>query len=174
MKIISKMALASLLSINLFALEMNQTPKSVTIDGENGGLVKGGAWDSSTLNGKVNVVFYADPDEKDLNQEFTEKLKSMKFPLDRYQPTAIINMAATWLPNFAIEKMLESKQKKYPRTIYVKDKASVLVNEWRLKDHDYNVVVLNRAGKVIYNKSGKLDAQAQNELIELLKKEVYK
>ena len=50
-----------------------------------------------------------------------------KFPTDKFHLYGMINMAATWLPNFAINSALEEKQKKYPRTIYVRDYKKVLV-----------------------------------------------
>jgi len=52
--------------------------------------------------GKVYVLFYVDPDEKDTNNEASDALDREKFPSEKFQTVGIINMAATWLPNFAI------------------------------------------------------------------------
>ena len=76
---------------------------------------------SVELQGKVDVVFYVDPDEKDTNNEASDALDREKFPSDKFQSVGIINMAATWLPNFAISSALKDKQKRYPETIYVRD-----------------------------------------------------
>ena len=70
-----------------------------------------------------------DPDESDLNNHVSEALKAEKFPLEKYGSIAIINMAATWLPNFALNMKLKSKQENYKNTVYVKDLQKILVQE---------------------------------------------
>ena len=122
-----------LLATPIFAgLQSGQTLPSIEISGESGGLVAGGAWKSQTLVNKVHVLFYVDPDEKESNLKLEEALSDAKFPRENYQSVAIINMAATWLPNFAIASSLESKQKKYPNTIYVKDLTEAILSTLKL------------------------------------------
>ena len=60
---------------------------------------------------------------------------------------AVINMAATWMPNFAIQMKLESKQKDYPTTTYVKDMEKILVEQWGLADDSNDVLIFDREGK---------------------------
>ena len=43
------------------------------------------------------------------------------------QSVAVINLAATWKPNSIIGLILSSKQKEFPKTIYVEDENSKLV-----------------------------------------------
>jgi len=81
---------------------------------------------------------------------------------------AIINMAATWLPNFAIASSLESKQKKYPNTIYVKDLKKVLVSGWGMGDDSYNVLILSKQGKILFYKKGTLNQDEINLAIKLI------
>jgi predicted transcriptional regulator len=73
------------------------------------------------VTGKGLCVFYVDPDEKDTNNEASDALDREKFPSEKFQTVGIINMAATWLPNFAISSALKDKQKRYPKTTYVRD-----------------------------------------------------
>ena len=87
--------------------------------------------------GKVSVIFYVDPDEKDLNNEAGDDLKTEKFPLDKFQSIGIINMKATWLPNYAISSALKKKQKQYPTTAYVRDYEKTLIEKCRITS--YNV-----------------------------------
>jgi hypothetical protein len=106
---------------------MGQVPQQEELRDKRGERVQGGPWSSEELKGKVHVLFYVDPDKKDLNNEASEALNAEKFSFKRFQSVAVINMAATWLPNFAISSALKEKQKRYPKTIYVRDYQKVLV-----------------------------------------------
>jgi len=150
------------------ALEVGSVPLHVTLDGENGGLVDGSAWDSSMIEGKVRVLFYVDPDEKETNAPLTEALKAKNFDRSLYGSVAIINMAATWLPNFAIASSLKEKQEKFPDTVYVKDLNKVLVKEWNLADDSSDILVFNKNGELIYLYEGKLDQDQIDKVISLI------
>ena len=158
--------LVCLLSQNAWAgLEIGQVPKTVELKDEFGGHLDGTPWSSNELKGKVHVLFYVDPDEKNLNNEASEALKKEKFPRENYQSYAIINMAATWLPNFAISSSLEEKQKLYPDTIYLRDYKKVIVKEWEVSDNNSNVIAFDKQGKLIFRKDGKLDSESIIKLI---------
>ena len=79
------------------AIELGQVPPKVELQENLGGRLDGTAWRSDELKGKVHVLFYVDPDEKDTNNEASEALDREKFPAEKFQSLAIINMAATWL-----------------------------------------------------------------------------
>jgi len=159
----------ALLMSSLWAVSVGEVPKSVTIDGDDGGLVAGGAWNSSMLSEKVHVLFYVDPDEKDTNEAFSAALKAAAFDRSKYASVAIVNLAATWKPNIVIEALLKSKQKKFPHAIYVKDKNKVLVKEWDLKDDSSDILVFDKSGKVLYTKAGKLDTAEIAKVLSLIK-----
>ena len=165
------LALALLAAINLYAININEKPKEVTIGGDDGGLVKDGkAWDSKMLKEKVYVLFYVDPDEKDVNEEFSQALKAKEYrSKGDFGSIAIVNMAATWKPNFAINVILKGKQKEFPKTIYVKDKNKVLVKEWGLGDDASNILIFSKDGTLLFYKSGKMsekDTQKAFDIIE--------
>ncbi|MEJ5359500.1 MAG: YtfJ family protein [Desulfobacterales bacterium] len=128
----------------------------------------GTPWRSDELRGKVHVLFYVDPDEKDTNHEASEALDREKFPAEKFQSVAVINMAATWMPNFAISLSLEEKQKRYPRTIYVRDDQRVLVGAWKIADDSSNVLAFDKEGKLIFRKDGKLTAEDIQRLIQAI------
>ena len=92
-----------------------------------------------------------------MNNEASEALKAKAFDKQKFGSYALINMDATWLPNFALEMKLVSKQKDYPDTIYVKDLDKILVKEWKLADDSSNVVIFDRQGKVVFSVDGKLN-----------------
>ena len=166
-----KMILAlTMLTLNLSALTLGAVPKQLTISGENGGLVKDeSAWDSSSLHGKVKVLFYVDPDEKDRNNDLSAALKAENFDRSKFGSIAIINLAATWKPNFIIESILQSKQEEFPHTLYVKDKTSVLVKEWHLSDDNSDILLFATNGKLLFQKDGKLDPQEIEKVIQIIK-----
>jgi len=116
-----------LLAGSAMAVEMGKVPSSVSLSGENGGKVDGSVWSSKMLKGKVHIVFYVDPDKREENEALTKALKKRHFDRSKYASVAIINLAATWLPNAILESKLKTKQKEFPDTIYVKDKKKVLV-----------------------------------------------
>ncbi len=156
----------------IYALNTNETPPQVKIDGKNGGLVSGGAWDSSSLEGKVHVLFYVDPDEKDKNEALGDALAAANLDHSKYSTIAIVNLAATWKPNVIIEALLKSKQKKFPNAIYVKDKKKVLVKKWGLKDDESDILVFDKDAKLIFKKEGKLSHKEIEEVIKLIKSKI--
>ena len=169
MKIRTMLAL-TMLTLNLHALTLGAVPKQLTISGENGGLVKDeSAWDSSTLHGKVKILFYVDPDEKDLNNDLSAALKAEHFDKSKFGSIAIINLAATWKPNFIIESILKSKQEEFPHTLYIKDKTSVLVKEWHLSDDNSDILLFAPDGRLLFQKDGKLSVQEIQKVLQLIK-----
>jgi len=151
------------------AIELGQVPPKVELLENLGGRLDGTAWRSDELKGKVHVLFYVDPDEKDTNNDASEALDREKFPAEKFQSVAIINMAATWMPNFAISMSIEDKQKRYPRTIYVRDYKKVLVDAWKMADDSSNILAFDQQGKLIFRKDGKLSPDDIQKLIKAIK-----
>jgi len=150
------------------AIELGKVPSKVTISGENGGRIDGSAWSSSMLKGKVYTLFYVDPDKKDVNNAFADALKAKKFDRKKVNSVAIVNLAATWMPNALIESMLKEKQKQFPDTLYVKDKKKVLVKKWKLADDNSDILIFDKKGKLIYKKFGKMSAKDIKKAISII------
>lgn len=168
---IMKLFLPLLITLNLSAITVGEIPKTVEISGEHGGLVEDGSlWSSTTIKDKVFVMFYVDPDEKDVNEHYSQALKKAKDEkkID-FQSIAVINLAATWKPNFIIEKLLKSKQEEFPNTIYVKDKRNVLVKEWGVADNASNILIFSKTGKLLFYKSGKMEDADIQKSFEIIK-----
>jgi predicted transcriptional regulator len=141
---------------------------TVRLSGGNGGLVSGKAWESASMQGKPRVVFYVDPDEKDLNEHVGEAIQAAKLDKKSYGSVAIINMGATWMPNFAIARSLKAKQKKYPRTVYVKDLNKIMIRRWGVSDDGYDVIVLDAQGTIRFYGSGKLSPKDTRRVVDTL------
>lgn len=155
---------------HLLAIELGKVPGTVTLEGKKGSKLDGSAWHSSMLKGKVHILFYVDPDKRDMNNALADALKAKKFNRKLYAPVAIVNLAATWLPNVILEAKLKEKQKKFPDTLYVKDKKKVLVEKWKLADDSSDILIFDKKGKLIYKKFGKVSDDEIPQVIALIQK----
>jgi len=164
-----RLLLPLLLTLPLFALQTGKPLPALSLDGDEGGIVGGGAFDSDTLKGKVRVIFYVDPDEKDRNNAFSDALKAAGFDRNRFGSVAVINLDATWLPNFAIEHALKEKQKKFPDTLYVKDTHKKGVKTWQIADDASDVIVVDKDGTVLYVREGEVPAEDFDRVITIIR-----
>jgi YtfJ family uncharacterized protein len=151
------------------AIELGEVPPNVVLKEKLGGRLDGKPWSSEELQGKVHVLFYVDPDEKDTNNPASEAIDKEKFPTDKFHSYGIINMAATWMPNFLISKALKEKQEKYPKTTYLRDYKKVLVNTWKIADDSSDVLAFDKKGKLIFKKEGKLNEAEIQRLIKAIR-----
>ena len=78
-------------------------------------------------------------------------------------------MAATWMPNFAINIALKKKQEKYPDTVYVKDMDKTIVKKWNLADDNNDVVLFDVDGTVLFSVDGQLNSSQIEQLISLIR-----
>jgi len=155
-----------------FAIEVGKTLPHVTLEGKNGGLSNNRVWDSKQLKGKVHLIIYMDPDERKTVMPFLNKLNSLNISSKSYSTVAIVNLAATWMPNALLEGMLSKKQKELKNTIFVFDKTKYLLKKWHLKDNTSNILVIDKKMKLLYKKSGKLSSKEQEEVFNLIKKSI--
>jgi len=151
------------------AIELGEIPPPVALKEKLGGRLDGKPWSSDELQGKVHVLFYVDPDEKDTNNHVSDSLDKEKFPDDKCHYFGVINMAATWMPNFAISMALKEKQERYPKTTYLRDYQKVLVRTWKIADDSSDVLAFDKRGKLIFKKEGKLNAGEVQRLIKAVK-----
>ena len=150
-------------------IPVGEKPKTVILEGEIGGRLDGTKWSSEEIQGVIYMLFYVDPDEKEINDHMSKRLKEEKFPRDKVKSIAIINMDATWAPNFAIQSSLEEKQEEFPHTLYLKDYEKHLVKEWNLGDDTYDVHVFDPSGTVVFSKEGKLTEAELNLMIQTIR-----
>ena len=168
MRTLSVLILFLLSSLPLFAaLPIGEVPPTIVLKDDLGGRLDGTQWSSEELvSGKIIVLFYVDPDESDLNNHVSDALKAENFPLDKYGSVGVANMAATWLPNLAINIKLKSKQEKHKSTVYVKDLEKILVKKWGLNDDDSDVMLFGKDGKVLYSVDGKFTDTQVKEIVK--------
>ena len=153
----------------LAELPIGEIPPKVVLKGDLGGRIDGTQWSSEELvSEKVIVLFYVDPDESELNNHVSDALKAENYPKEIYGSIGMANMAATWLPNFAINMKLKSKQEKHKETVYVKDLDKTLVKKWGLSDDNSDVVVFGKDGIVLYSVDGKFTDVQVKEVVKVI------
>ena len=153
----------------LAELPIGEIPPKVVLKDDLGGRLDGTQWSSEELvSGKVIVLFYVDPDESELNNHVSDALKAENYHKEKYGSIGMANMAATWLPNFAINMKLKSKQEQYKSTVYVKDLEKTLVKKWGLSDDNSDVVVFGKDGSVLYSVDGKFTDAQVKEIVKVV------
>ena len=164
------LCLFSLLASQAWAqLVLNQEPPLVELHGELGGRLDGSAWSSREISGVVSTLMYVDPDAKGWNRSVEQALADAHFPQGEFKSIAVINMAATWLPNGVIGALLQKKQERFKDTLYLKDFRKEIIRKWGVRDDSYNVLAFDRRGRLIFYRAGKLSATEVDGLVTLIR-----
>lgn len=155
----------------LYAVNVGEVLPSITLEKKDGGQSNASAWHSKSLQGKVHVLLYMDPDERETVNPFLDELNAQSYDEKHYSTVAIVNLAAMWMPDFVLETMLKKKQEELKNTTFVFDKTKYLVKKWKMKDDASNVLIVDKQMKVLYQKSTKLSSSDIAEIMEILSKE---
>ena len=150
----------------LFGLDLGERLPYIELAKDGGGYLDGRTWNTKEMDAKTNIIFYIDPDLKDLNDELAKKLHKLELSSKELKVFVIVNMKASWIPNILIDTVLKAKQKKFPKARYLKDNAALLVKRWNLKDDDYDIVAIDAKHRVLFSHSGAMSAPLSNKLIE--------
>ncbi|MCF6245093.1 MAG: YtfJ family protein [Sulfurovum sp.] len=152
----------------LHAVNVGEKLPNVTLEKDNGGNNLGQAWHSSSLKGKVHVLLYMDPDKRKEAMPFLDILNSKHYDKQKYSTVAIVNLAATWMPDAVLETMLSKKQQELNNTEFIFDKTKYLLKKWNLKDDASNIIVCDKKGKILYLKSGKLSSAEVDKVMQII------
>ena len=136
-----------------------------------GGL-DGEDFNSETLKGKAFVLFYVSPKKKELNMDASEELKKQKFDGEAFGSVAIIDLKSSWIPNGLIMRAVRAKQKKYPRTIYLKDRKRYMHKILGFEPTGNEIFAFDQNGKMIFKHLGKAGPGKVKELIRIMKASV--
>jgi len=120
--------------------------------------------------GKVLLVTYVDPDEKDLNEHFTDAMKKAKddglLKDETYKGIGIADCAATWKPDFAIRAIAGSKAEKY-KTVILFDYDASLRKAWGLGKDTSNVILMDKNRVCRYIFRGRVPNEKVAEIVKL-------
>ncbi len=168
--------LLSLTLASLFAEVQTQIPlQTIVLEGDSGGNYDGTAWNSDILKGKTTMLMYVDPDERSKGEVFKPTIEGFERDLDfsKFQIIVIINLDATWKPNAIIKKMMKSKVDTYKKRHYVLDAKSVLVKGWSLPNDEYNTLIIDTTGKVVYQHAGEWNDGEMKKVDTLVRTSVH-
>ena len=167
--------LSILIAIGLHAdVTIGKTLPQVTLDHKNGGYFSGKAWEASMLKGKITMLMYVDPDEKDKGESFKPAIEKLEREVNfkHFQIVVVLNLGATWKPNMLIRKLMKDKLTTYPKRIYVFDNNSELVKKWGMKNDTYNVLLIDKKMKPLYSHSGTWKAAEIKKIDSLIRSQV--
>ena len=131
------------------------------------------------LGQKVMVIFYTDPDVKDVNDPLSDAIKAKAFAKEKYVGVGIANCKDTWLPNSMIRYAGRQKQSKYPSSVILVDDENALSKSWDLGNCDElgYILVIGKDLKIKYAKAVKNQAESKaivNAVIGILEAEIAK
>ena len=149
-------------------IRLGQPLPPVLLEEDSGGQLDGSPWHSDSLKERLHILMYVDPDEVKVNTHVEDALSQQDFDPERVRSVAVINMAATWKPNFAIDILLKGKQEKYPDTVYLRDLQGELVSKWGLIDNSYHVLLVGRKGEVLFSAGDALSEEQVTQLISII------
>ena len=135
----------------LHAVNVGEVLPPLTLEGNNGGDSSSKAWHSQNLEGKVHVLLYMDPDKRKEAMPFLDTLNAKQYDKKKYSTVAIVNLAATWMPDAILEAMLSKIPNELNNTEFVFDKRNYILAKWDTKDDASNVVILDENMKVLYS-----------------------
>ena len=128
---------------------------------------------------KVLVIFYTDPDVKDVNDALSDAIKAKNYPREKYTGIGIANCEDTWLPNSMIRYAGRQKQSKYPSSVIMVDDDHILSKSWDLGNCDEIgfVLIIGKDMKVKFAKAVKTQAESKaiiSSVISILETEIAK
>jgi len=153
------------MSVSLMAIDIGKPLPSIVLSSKNGGYADGKAWHSKHLEGSVHLIIYMDPDKRKNIEPLMKAIRQTSSK--HFTMVAIVNLAATWMPNRVLISKLNEQKSKMKRTEYVFDKKRILVSGWGLPDDDTTVIITDKKGRVFYQKNGKL---SDTDVATILKK----
>ncbi len=98
--------------------------------------------------GKIMGVSYVDPDESEMNEEFSDRVKKAidvdsLISRDSFKGIGIADCASSWKPDFLIKAIGGRKAKKYETTVLF-DSDALLRKSWNLYEDSYNIIILDK------------------------------
>jgi len=90
---------------------------------------------------KTFVLFYIDPDVRELSNPLTEAIYSKNYSKDKFGAIGVVNCKDTWIPNSVIRNGVVDKQKQYPESVLLLDKNYILKSAWKTCDGNNAMVV---------------------------------
>ncbi|HEM7864739.1 TPA: YtfJ family protein [Citrobacter amalonaticus] len=132
-------------------------------------------WNSSELAGKVRIVQYiaGRKSAKKKNSMLIKAVKAAHFPLDRFQPTTIVNTDdVIFGSGFFVLGKIEKNKRRYPWAQFIIDSSGLGRKTWQLNEMSSTILVLDKEGRVSWAKDGDLTPKEVHQVIAMVQKMV--
>lgn len=128
------------------------------------------------IGSKVVIVFYTDPDCKDVNDPMSAAIKDGGFK-DKIAGIGVVNCTDTWIPDVLIRQGALKKEKQFQGSVILLDPKHILKKSCDLGNCNNAsiVIIIGRDNKVKYSrtiKSEKESIEAIPEVIEVIGREL--
>ncbi|KXX66766.1 hypothetical protein AVL50_29995 [Flammeovirga sp. SJP92] len=120
---------------------------------------------------KVVMIFYADPDTPDANEDFVKKVKQWKFNLDEFKAYGIVNLKDSKYPNGIVRfmiRMIRKRSKREASALILTDPKGTVTKEWNTGDcnNSIGVLLVDNTGEVLFWKAGELTEEETDFVIK--------
>jgi YtfJ family uncharacterized protein len=123
-------------------------------------------WTTKDLEGKVSTIYHlaARTGIDDINKDYIDALIEADFPAhlpdSPYKTTTILNMDdALWGTSKIASSRFHGSQEEFPYAYYVTDEKGKALETWGLKKKESAVIIVDKEGKVLFFKEGKLSPE---------------
>lgn len=116
-----------------------------------------------SIGEKVVMIFYTDPDVKDVNDPLSNAVKAKNFAKDKYLGVGIANCKDTWIPNAGIRLKARQKEQQFPGSVILLDEKLLLAKTWELGDCNGSavVIIVGKDSKVKFLKTIKSEEESK-------------
>ena len=132
-------------------------------------------WNTGELAGKVRIVQYiaGRKSAKKKNSMLIKAVKAANFPLDRFQPTTIVNTDdVIFGSGFFVLGKIEKNKRRYPWAQFIIDSSGLGRRTWHLNEMSSTILVLDKEGRVLWAKDGDLTPKEAHQVIAMVQKMV--
>ncbi|MBD0400561.1 YtfJ family protein [Flammeovirga sp. EKP202] len=110
---------------------------------------------------KVVMIFYADPDTPDANENFVKQVKQWKFNLDEFKAYGIVNLKDSKYPNGIVRfmiRMIRKRSKREANALILTDPKGTVTKKWNTGDcnNSIGILLVDKTGEVLFWKAGEL------------------
>lgn len=129
-------------------------------------------WNTKLMLGKVRVIqaIAGRSGAKALNAPLMAAITKAEFSEESYQTTTIVNQDdAIWGTGSFVQSSAEDGKKDFPWSSMVLDEDGVAAQQWQLTPESSTIIVQDKTGRVLFNKTGELSAEEITQVLKIIK-----
>ncbi|HBV76606.1 Protein ytfJ precursor [Vibrio casei] len=130
-------------------------------------------WNTELMLGKVRVIqaIAGRSGAKALNAPLMAAITKAEFSEENYQTTTIVNQDdAIWGTGSFVKSSAEDGKKDFPWSSMVLDENGVAAKQWQLEPKSSTIIVQDKTGRVLFNKTGELSIGEITQVLKIIKK----